>query len=79
MKKTIYLLCVVLFMAFTFMASPAKAQVPPCTDADPTTGGCPTGGGTSLPINSGVIYLLIAGFAVGILAVKRHEAAVLKA
>jgi len=70
---------VVLFMAFTFMASPAKAQVPPCTDADPTTGGCPTGGGTGLPINSGVIYLLIAGFAVGILAVKKHEAATLKA
>ena len=77
MKKTIYLLCIVLFMAFTFIASPAKAQDTPCQDGDPITGSCPVNtGGTSLPINSGVIYLLAAGLIIGMVAIKKHKNAI---
>ena len=59
--------------------TPANAQNLPCNGGDPVTGGCPVNSGSTMPINSGVIYLLIAGFAVGIAAVKRHEKALQKA
>jgi len=78
MKKTIYLLCALFIMASTFLASTAKAQSQPCYGADPITGGCPVDD-TTLPINSGVIYLLAAGFIVGIVAVKRYKPDIQKA
>jgi len=67
-------------MTSTYMASPAKAQSLPCSDGDPISGGCPTpGGSTNLPINSGVIYLLIAGVIVGSVAVQKQKPAIYKA
>ena len=81
MKKSIYLLFALLFTASIFITSPAKAQDQPCQGADPVSGGCPTpgGGSSNLPINSGVIYLMIAGAVIGIIVVKRQEATTLKA
>jgi len=82
MKKTVYLLCALLFAAFTFFASPAKAQVDmPCNGGDPVAGtGCDVpSSSTNLPINSGTIYLLIAGLVVGIVTVKKQRAAIYKA
>jgi len=82
MKKTVYLLCAILLAAFTFLASPAKAQVDmPCNGGDPVTGtGCDVpGSSTNLPINNGTIYLLITGLVVGIVTVKKQRAVINKA
>jgi len=83
MKKTVYLLCALLFAASTFMISSAKAQNSdlPCHGDDPTSTppcGVPDSS-TSLPINNGIIYLLIAGIAVGIVAVKKQKSVLNKA
>ena len=81
MKKTAYLLCAFLFAASTFMALPAKAQMDlPCNGDDPlSTSSCDTpNNSTNLPINNGIIYLLIAGVVVGIVAINRCKAAAYK-
>ena len=82
MKKTAYLLCALLFAAFTFLASPAKAQMDlPCNGDDPISGtACNVpNSNTNLPINNGVVYLFIAGLIVGIVAVKKQKNTLQKA
>lgn len=56
-----------LFSLFLIIASSAMAVNPPACP-----NGCSTPG-TALPINSGVIYLLVAGFAVGIMAILKYK------
>jgi hypothetical protein len=79
MKKILLFLCAFFFTLFTFTSLPAKAQSLPCGASDPTTG-CPVlHSGTNLPINSGLILLLVAGIIIGVAAVKRKTATIGKA
>jgi hypothetical protein len=75
MKKTFYLLFLMLFMAAAFTASPAKADAPgdPCNGADPFNN-CSTPGNAVLRINNNVVYMLMAGVVIGIVAINRYKA-----
>jgi len=62
MKKQFYLLPLLLLLVSAF-TSPAFARTH-------------RGGGTALPINSAVLYLAIAGLAVGLIAIYKFRSAV---
>ena len=79
MKKAIYFFCVILFAASLFTASTAKAQDLPCHGDNPYTSCNTPGAGTQLPINGGVVYLLIAGTVVGVIALRRNRSAAMNA
>jgi len=77
MKKSFYLFA--LFLAFTFIASPAMAETDlPCNGTDPYSS-CSTSCGTALPINSGIVYLCIAALIMGIVAIRKYSSTAVKA
>jgi hypothetical protein len=81
MKKSAYLICLLFIVAFSFLTSSAKAQDEPCNGGDPVTGACPVPPSESpgLPVNGGVVYLLVAGAVVGVMAIKKQKNAIIKA
>jgi hypothetical protein len=78
MKSRILLLSVLLFGATMFHPATAKADL--LGDLGGLVGGLLGGNnnppsGTNLPINGGAIYLMIAGIAIGIVAVRKAKQA----
>jgi hypothetical protein len=67
--RKFYLLATFLIISGTAIAGDPGT---PCQGQDPITGGCGTAG-TTLPINHGVVYLLVAGIIIGIIAMKKYN------
>jgi len=75
MKSRILLLSVLLFGATMFHPSAAKADLLGDLLGGLLGGGSSTPSGTNLPINGDAVYLMIAGVAIGIVAVRKAKQA----
>jgi len=67
MKKHLHLAALISLLSFTFNLSPVKAEP---NHREPQRG---SGTATCLPINNNVIYLLVAGVAIGVVSVVRRK------
>ncbi len=73
MKKNFYIFAATLLLLAIFNTSTLKAEDLPCNGNDPYAA-CTPPSNTALPINGGVVFLLIASIVIGIVTLSKTKA-----